>query len=361
MQLEIANSNLIELLANKDFESEKKIVLNEMSELIQSCASSKEAFSILASYGRRLFPEQAGAFFIYRNSRDYLELTSHWGDSPPEHLRSFTASECWALRRGRPYRAGGESGDIICHHLEATSRLPVDAICIPMMAQGEILGVFHLATVSSASIDEALAATVARDGASGLANLRLRETLRNQALRDPVTHLYNRRYLEEALPREIHRAERRNQPLALAMLDVDHFKAFNDTYGHDAGDLVLHEVGAILHSFTRAEDLACRYGGEEFVLVFADTSLEDAFRRIEALRGKISAASIMHAGQPLGRITVSAGLAGTPETHGAELLKTADQLLYRAKAAGRDRIACPAQAADADRQKFESDIRKLPA
>jgi diguanylate cyclase (GGDEF)-like protein len=360
-ELETANRNLVKLLQDKQVESKKKAVLNEMSELIQSCASIEEAFSILASYGRRLFSAHAGAFFIYRNSRDYLELTAHWGDLPPEHLRSFTAGECWALRRGRLYRAGSASGDILCPHLEATSGARADAICVPMMAHGEILGVFHLAAASSASTDETLASSVARDGALGLANLQLRDALRNQALRDPLTQLYNRRYLEESLPREIHRAERRNQALALAMLDIDHFKTFNDTYGHEAGDMVLHEVGAILRSFTRAEDLACRYGGEEFVLIFAETPLEDAFRRIETLRARISAAGIMHAGQPLGRITVSAGLAATPGTHGTALLKTADQLLYRAKAAGRDRVVCTSQDPDVDTQALSSNTQEHTA
>ena len=360
IQLEGANRSLVDALSQQDSETQQKLVLNEMSDLIQSCANSDEAFSILAGYGSRLFPEHGGAFFVYRNSRDYLELAASWGDLPAERLKTFTSDECWALRRGQPYRTVGSPNEIRCRHLEDGARSSLVGLCVPMMAQGEILGVFHLGPTATAlpatdgestpkaTSDETLAITVARNGALGIANLRLRETLRNQALRDPVTQLYNRRYFEEALPREIHRAERRGHPLAVAMLDIDHFKMFNDTYGHEAGDLVLREVGSVLSSSTRGEDLACRYGGEEFVILFVETSLADAIQRAEGMRTHLAAMQVEHAGKTLGKVTISFGVAGMPENCGEDLLKVADKLLYRAKAEGRDRVvAAPLTAQEA--------------
>jgi diguanylate cyclase (GGDEF)-like protein len=185
-----------------------------------------------------------------------------------------------------------------------------------------------------------LAVTVAEQFALALANLRLRETLRGQSIRDPLTGLFNRRYMEETLDRELRRAERERRALSLILLDIDRFKSFNDTFGHEAGDTVLASLGALLRSTLRAGDVACRYGGEEFVLILPAASLADAHRRAEEIRESIRGLRVSLGGRPLEAVRCSMGVAAFPE-HGEEgdaLLRAADAALYRAKGEGRDQV-----------------------
>jgi diguanylate cyclase (GGDEF)-like protein len=219
-----------------------------------------------------------------------------------------------------------------------------------MMARGEALGVLHVqmtrngATTKSAAAARtianvaALAASISEYVALAVANQMLRGTLRNQAIRDPLTGLFNRRYAEETLEREIHRAARRQTSLGVIFLDVDHFKAFNDTYGHDAGDLVLQSLGVFLRAHIRIEDVACRYGGEEFLIIMSDVSLEIARQRAEILREGAKEVSLNHKGQPLGQVTLSLGVATFPKagTTKETLLRAADAALYQAKTKGRN-------------------------
>jgi diguanylate cyclase (GGDEF)-like protein len=173
-----------------------------------------------------------------------------------------------------------------------------------------------------------------------LFNLRLQEKLREQATHDPLTGLFNRRYLEDSLDRELHRARRKESVLSLVMLDLDHFKQFNDSFGHDAGDLMLREIGKVLGAALRHSDIACRYGGEEFVLVFPDSALADTSKRLEAIRVLIKGLEIRHGDRLIGTMTVSAGIAASPDhgTTAPELLRAADEALYAAKEGGRDRL-----------------------
>ena len=190
---------------------------------------------------------------------------------------------------------------------------------------------------------EALARQAAAVGeriSLALANLRLREVLRSQSIRDPLTGLFNRRHMEESLEREVHRAARNEECVTLLMLDIDHFKQFNDTFGHQAGDTLLRALGDFLSQRTRGQDVACRYGGEEFVLILAGATAEDGCKRAELLRQELKQLTVQHAGQVLGRISVSIGISAFPGhvATAEELLRAADQALYRAKAEGRDRV-----------------------
>ena len=181
---------------------------------------------------------------------------------------------------------------------------------------------------------------VVRHYALFIINLRLRQTLKREAIRDPLTGLYNRRHMEASLEREAHRAERLHTPVGLVMLDVDHFKLFNDTYGHEAGDIVLKELGNLLRSSIRGEDIACRYGGEEFLLILPDASLESVMERAEEIRKKTKDLRIAYQNEELS-VTISAGVAMLPN-HGPSIddaLKAADEALYHAKAEGRDQVA----------------------
>jgi diguanylate cyclase (GGDEF)-like protein len=238
--------------------------------------------------------------------------------------------DCWALRRGRPHLVEQGRQGLVCKHL----REPADAsayICVPMMAQGELLGLLHMAiTEKGRSLEtrQRFVMTVAEHIALALANLKLRETLRSQSIRDPLTGLFNRRYMEESLEREMRRANRGRHPVGIIMLDLDHFKRFNDTYGHDAGDALMRLVGSTLQRSIRAEDIACRYGGEEFTLILPEASLVDAAQRAESIREQIRNLNVQHRRQQLGGVTISAGVAIFPD-HGP----TGDAVIRAADAA----------------------------
>jgi diguanylate cyclase (GGDEF)-like protein len=204
--------------------------------------------------------------------------------------------------------------------------------------------VLHLAARSTSGVlgddKQQLAQTVAEQLGLAVANLKLRETLRNQSIRDPLTGLFNRRYMEETLERELHRAERTDRPLCVAMLDLDHFKALNDSSGHEAGDLLLAEMGRLLRAGVRRGDVACRYGGEEFVLILPDANREDGFRRVDQLREGMRQLRVTHRGRSVGAPSFSGGLAAFPADGRTveDLLRAADAALYLAKHAGRNRI-----------------------
>jgi diguanylate cyclase (GGDEF)-like protein len=193
--------------------------------------------------------------------------------------------------------------------------------------------------VAGLAVDrDQLAMTVAEDMALALSNLRLRETLRSQAIRDPLTGLFNRRYLEETMERELNRVKRQGMSLGVIMMDLDHFKQYNDTFGHSAGDELLSALGILLKSHIRGEDIACRYGGEEFLLILPGASREIALERAESLRQAVEEMHQHHPGMK--PATLSLGVAVYPD-HGdtrLQLIQSADTALYRAKHAGRDRV-----------------------
>jgi diguanylate cyclase (GGDEF)-like protein len=185
-----------------------------------------------------------------------------------------------------------------------------------------------------------LATTVAEHIALALASLKLRETLKLQSIRDPLTGLYNRRHLEECLERELKKAMRGHRSVGAIMIDLDHFKQVNDTFGHPAGDAVLKTLAKFLRNHTRAGDVVCRYGGEEFLIILPEAGLQDTLERAERLRNDVRNIDFHHRGQALGMVTLSVGVAAYPE-HGLtseSLLQAADEALYRAKAEGRDRV-----------------------
>jgi diguanylate cyclase (GGDEF)-like protein len=219
-----------------------------------------------------------------------------------------------------------------------------------MVAQGNTVGVLHIqfesaskarcdsGTESARNARQRLAISAASQIGLSLASLQVRETLREQAIRDPLTRLFNRRFLEESLERELQLAGRKKQSVAVLFLDLDHFKRFNDTFGHEAGDMVLNSIADLFRGFFRATDICCRYGGEEFAIILPESSAENAATRADALRSDVKNLRLQYKNQTLGQITLSAGVAAFPE-HGStclELLKIADQCLYESKARGRD-------------------------
>jgi len=354
--LKQANQELTVWVNELEHSNHEIVALNEMSDLLQSCLTLQEARSIITRHTQQLFPSDSGAIFLINDSQKMFEAVAVWGDKPNSQ-QLFQPADCWALRQGQVYQAAGLPSDVRCAHLDAG--FSGQYICIPIMGQGETLGLMHLQSGSLAgwSSREAadfrdglaansqksryrLAVTVAKHVGLALANLKLRESLRNQAVRDPLTGLFNRRHMEESLEREILRAVRRKSPLGVVMIDIDHFKRFNDRFGHAAGDMVLRELSSLLQKQTRGEDLACRYGGEEVTLVLSETSLQDALQRAEQLRREAKHLNLRQGQQALGAITLSLGVAVFPD-HGEtveSLLGAADGALYRAKAEGRDRV-----------------------
>jgi len=215
------------------------------------------------------------------------------------------------------------------------------------MAHGEALGMLHVCEMPNASPTEhflpsfqEIAQEIGELLSLSLSNIKLRETLFYQSIKDPLTGLFNRRYLEETFVRERARAKRNNYPIGIVMVDIDHFKQFNDTYGHAAGDMVLAETAHLFSANLRTADIVCRYGGEEFCLMLPEASLEQTARRAEELRAKAEHLRVSLNNTLLGTITLSMGVAAYP-VHGESLetlLRTADTALYRAKEEGRNRV-----------------------
>jgi diguanylate cyclase (GGDEF)-like protein len=262
---------------------------------------------------------------------------------PNQSRAEFSPLSCWALRRGLPHRPAGTAIDIPCEHLGGDGDHGLDTLCLPLTAQRETLGLLYLEPLTETEHadagSEVYLAMLAENISLAIANLRLREALREMALADPLTGLANRRHLDTVLRRELAGAERRHAPVSCVMLDVDHFKRFNDDFGHDAGDAVLQAVGAVLKRSAREGELAFRYGGEEFLLLLRDVDLALAQERAEEIRARIKAIRVSHGGRELGPITASLGVASSPEPCAPEtLVRSADAALMRAKRGGRDRV-----------------------
>ena len=326
--------------------------LFRMDELLQSGAGMADVCAVVAHTAAGLLPGHGGALFAFNNSRDRLDLAAAWAGqaapaptAPPSH---FGAAECWALKRGRPHQCG-IGGDLRCDHAVGPDGESGRCLCLPMTARGEVFGVLQLYPAegnSAAGVreDELALAVALADGISlALANLALRERLKGQALRDPLTGLYNRRFLDEMVDRAAAQAERRGGHVAVLMLDLDHFKQVNDRYGHAVGDAALRDVAAMLQGRLRRSDVACRYGGEEMLILMPDCSIADATARAEDLRNGVAG---LHDGDgsALPRLTVSIGVATFPDNGRTmeEVIRAADEALYAAKRGGRNRVVAAA-------------------
>lgn len=312
----------------------------KLSDLLQSCATVAEAYPIIAAAGRLVFPNSNGALAqVERGTRDLTRVAA-W-NSDRAMLPQFLVEDCWALRTGQPREVAGPKGAVQCHHFGQPPLGPY--ICLPLVVQGETRGLLHLGLGEGCTIDDGVRHTMQSLSdvvKLSLANINQRELLGQQALRDHLTGLFNRRYLLETLPREVRRAQRNGSPLTVAMLDIDFFKRFNDVHGHDAGDLVLSELGVVLRGDLRAEDIACRYGGEEFLVVLPDCDLAAARARLTTMCTAVKRKAQVFRGQTLPRVTLSVGLATLSEAlpNSESLITAADKAMYLAKTNGRDRI-----------------------
>jgi diguanylate cyclase (GGDEF)-like protein/PAS domain S-box-containing protein len=334
---------------------EKARLLSQLDGILQSCLSIEEMQPSIAHACAELFPDSSGRVYLINASRTYLEAFADWGAPVCSELL-FAPEDCWALRRGRSMSVRHDQRHATrCRHVHQSSERLL-SLCLPMTAQSDIMGVVYLEMPLSPQAEQAdqlrgaleqTARAFADRTSVAIANLRLRDRLRDQAIRDPLTGLYNRRYLEEALNRDLARAEREQGQVALMMIDIDHFKRFNDTHGHIVGDSALKLVAEEIQNFCRKGDIASRHGGEEFALAMIGLTHAQAQARAEELCTRIRLLSLSNrAGQPLS-VTISVGLAVYP-LHGLDypqLMEAADRALYRAKQQGRDRVVVAAQTA----------------
>jgi diguanylate cyclase (GGDEF)-like protein len=315
----------------------------ELLRAVEAVPSVPDAAPVIARFMPKLLPLVAGTLFLLRDDDDnVLDRHTQWGapsDQPPD----IDIESCWALRHGARYRTSG-AGDLACAHYRKPENEAAGRLCIPLVTHDELVGMLHLEGLADGpgcEDQERLAVTVAEQLALALGNARLRESLRRQSVLDPLTGLFNRRHFDAALKRELARARRKNVPVSLVLVDIDHFKRVNDDYGHAVGDAVLRTFAQQLRLGIREGDIACRYGGEEMVLLLPECAAADAGARAEAIRIALAAITPNPEGDGPQQVTASFGVAAYPaHAQDAEaLFWAADKALYRAKQQGRNRVA----------------------
>ena len=337
-----ANEQLQIMVNESEWRTREATLITNMSEFLQSCLNFDEAYAIIAQSAQQLFAAVSGGLFMIDPASNFLEMVTSWGETLAGE-QVFAPNNCWAIRRGRIYLSGGSSQTEHCRHLP--DKAGGCYFCLPLIAQEGAFGLLHLQAPcegDSSVIDHIkdIALTLTDNISMALANLKLRETLRQQVIHDPLTGLFNRRYLEETLEREIHRSGRKRSTVGFIMMDLDHLKPFNDIYGHEAGDQLLRALGKFLKTQVRVEDIACRYGGDEFVLIMPEASLDITQQRAEEIRREVPHLQVVSQGRPLESSTISLGVAIFPD-HGAtveDVLRAADDAMYKAKAAGCNRV-----------------------
>ena len=345
-----SRETLLARLDELELRDRDHVTLSKLSNYLNSCLTSDEACAVITSFAPQLLPSDVGTLYRISSPGGYLERLASWGDIPSEE-KLFALQDCWALRRGRLHWIGDTRNGLLCQHVAGAAESILPYLCIPLIAHSETMGLLCLQRLQvapdvpngGAALESKLQLAAALGEAISLAlsNLKLRDTLRQQSIRDPLTGLYNRRFLEEYLVHERVRATRKNRPLSVIMLDIDHFKRFNDTFGHDAGDAILRRMGLLLQGHVRGSDIACRIGGEEFALLLPEVSLPIAYQRAENILDTVRRLQVKHRGQVLGAITVSLGVAAFPK-HGETpeaLIRAADRALYQAKEGGRNKLA----------------------
>ena len=337
LALQKANQQLEARVAELNQRNNEMVQLSEISDFLQACYTVQEACDTIAGLVVPLFPYTNGSVFLISPSRNRVELMTGWGNYL-QFPHEFHPKDCWALRRGRPHVVANHQRALRCNHTSMVDN-ESQTLCLPLIAQGETVGLLHLNAQHGYSLSGSqhqLAQMVAEQLALAIANLQLRETLQQQSIRDSLTGLFNRRYLEETLNQEIVRSQRSGKPIAVIMIDVDHFKNLNDSYGHDAGDHVLQLIAGLIKDRIRGSDVAARYGGEELTLILPEMPLEIAQNRAEEIRNAIAQAHIIHRGQRINNVSASFGVAMFPQhgSTGASVLQSADAALYRAKAGG---------------------------
>ena len=322
----------------READRELRDLLSRMTQRMQGCDTVDNLQNVVRRFVPELVPQLAGCLYLLDRSRNAMVEACSWLE-PCSSKAEFAPTSCWALRRGGEHRSAGSLIDVPCEHLDSDGQNMPEGICLPLSAQSGTLGMLYFErrpSFADAEIPELLIKMLAENIGLALDNLQLRDALRDLAMADPLTRLANRRQLDAVLEDMLSAPA---GPMSCVMIDIDHFKRFNDEHGHEAGDAVLRAVGETLKASVRQGDLAFRYGGEEFTLLFPDMTPHQAFERTEQLRMRIAALRVRFEKCELGPITISAGIASAPDdcSH-AQLLQAADTALLGAKRSGRDRI-----------------------
>jgi len=338
--LQEANQKLEAWVQELEQRTHEMTLLSEMGDILRACMNTKEVYEVIVNVAQEIFPALGGALYVIGPHRNIVESVAEWGNTTGLEL-TFTPDSCWALRRGRIHWVGDTQTGLLCKHLHEP--IPNGYLCVPMMAQSEAVGILHLTQPENIQIPEAkqkLAMAMAEHVAMALSNLKLHETLRNQSIRDQLTGLYNRSFMEESLELEIRRAVRSQQPLNIIMLALDEFQQFIEQQGIDEGDSFLHDIGVLLRSNIRKGDIACRYSGEAFVLILPQGSFEVSRQRAEILRERIHTSEVNDPNDQDQRVTASVGLADFPGNGqtGEALLRSAEAALNRARSSGGNMV-----------------------
>jgi diguanylate cyclase (GGDEF)-like protein/PAS domain S-box-containing protein len=324
--------------------NEEMNLINQLNSYLQVCRSIDETYPIVSYYSEQIFPDCTGSLYLFNDKKTVVESMAIWGTDPVKSANVIDPDDCWSLRQGKEHTALDNDERLRCKHVEDGV---LNYICEPIIAQGEMLGMLHIEFLKIGDDKhhymesrKRLIKIAADNLALSLVSLKLREALQSQSVRDPMTMLFNRRHMEETLDREILRCARSKQGLGVIMSDIDHFKSFNDQYGHDAGDIVLIEFSKVLIESFRGSDIVCRYGGEEFIIIMPESTADIVIKRAEELCKEISKLELLYDGKPLPQITASFGVAyiDNAVVEKSLLLKAVDLALYEAKDSGRNRV-----------------------
>jgi diguanylate cyclase (GGDEF)-like protein len=341
-RLSETNDKLANTIRALERQAKESALLTGVRDELQLCVKPMQAHECAVRYFEQLLPGTSGSLSLINNSRHIVETAASWGSSILM-TDGFPIESCCGLRSGRMRWRKPAQSEVDCTHFDGSA--PAYYLCIPLAAYGDTLGFIYVECTSpgmAAMVDAHMGPLqeLVELSSIAIAGLNLRNRLENQSIKDGLTNLFNRRFMEIALDREIRRAERHQKQVAVLMLDVDHFKQFNDTYGHEAGDTVLREVADTLRQSVPAEGVVCRFGGEEFVAILPELSMDAGLALAELLRQRVSEIRVRSRGESLREITISIGVAVYPQNAESleELLRVADRALYEAKHQGRNRV-----------------------
>lgn len=339
-KLEETNIQLADTINSLAEKNQQTELIKEYVEELQSCESKQSTAPVLIRVCEKLFVDDHGWLSALDSETEEITVMGIWGDGVVPELPDGD-QECQTFKSKQMYSyfkpESGEEG-------EECAALQHFGFCIPVIVQGNMSGALHVSVRTTDknqfAAKQKLAENLIQTYSLFLNNLELRRTLQQKSVQDPLTGLYNRRFMEEALRRETARAVRGNFSIGIIMADVDYFKRFNDSYGHDVGDTVLRKLASLLQEGVRGEDVVCRYGGEEFILILPNTGMTDTMQRAEDLRHQVEKNMVMNLQGEDVVITISLGVsvytAGENEID--DILKKADLGLYAAKEAGRNRV-----------------------
>ncbi len=333
IKLHLKNAELFEDLKKY---TEQIEFFSQLETILATCNTEEEVCSVGVQFLGKLLPNTSGGIYLFSPARDKLKALKTWGKTI-KLPSTFHLDHCHAIIH-KHIHLGKENH--FCRHFPKNISFHM---CIPLSLPEKLYGIVTIARLHNSDIPtyhQSMLVRIANIITSSINRLELKEALESQAMRDFLTGLYNKRYLNDYLKMEMSRAKRKKTKLAILMMDIDHFKNFNDQYGHETGDDILQEVGSFLKKHTRDYDAACRYGGEEFVIIMPGASVQTASQRAEILRQGVKTLSIVINNEIISGINLSFGVAVYPD-HGTtmeNLLEAADQALYQAKKQGRDQV-----------------------